>query len=199
MDVVWCCGVVCKCFSRFSRAQFLITQQSGRTHPQLFSVITKQITAECQGNFHTITGVCRDRHRSSLLSLFFLLMAVLFTLRLKPKVQLHSLSPEPIIPCLGPVEIQFHNQSVELGINKDGAYSQWTAAFSFLSSVFNSHVPLSTALSFPLSPRTEKIMARSCSAPIIFCHTSSPQGVHASGCAHCQGMDGPVRGMTASA
>lgn len=40
--------------SCFSPAQFLITRQSGKTRPQLFSVITKQIIAECWGNFQII-------------------------------------------------------------------------------------------------------------------------------------------------
>lgn len=64
---VWWSGSPCclQMWKRcFSWAQFLITRQSGRTHPLLFSVITKQIIAECQGNFQIITGVAEKDVRA---------------------------------------------------------------------------------------------------------------------------------------
>lgn len=102
----------------FSQLQFWILQQSGKTHPQLFPVITKQIIAECQGNFQIITGIAEIDIGSHSGPSFFLLMAVHFT-----PVETQSIAPfsqlGPIIPSFGFVEVQFHHQSPELGINKE--------------------------------------------------------------------------------
>lgn len=61
---------------------------------------------------------CGDRHWFLLLS-FFSADGSTFHSAVETESIAAFSQPGPIIPCLGPVEIQFHNQSVELGINKE--------------------------------------------------------------------------------
>lgn len=103
----------------FSQSQFWILQQSGKTHPQLFPVITKQIIAECQGNFQIITGIAEIDIGSHSCPSFFPADGSTF----HSPVETQSIAPfsqlGPIIPSFGFLEIQFHHQSPELGINKE--------------------------------------------------------------------------------
>lgn len=101
----------------FSRAQFLITWQSGRPHPLLFSVITKQIIAECQGNFQIITGVA-EKDVSPFSCPYSLCWWQYISLCSENLKYSSILSARTYYSFLGTVEIQFSNQSVELGISQ---------------------------------------------------------------------------------
>lgn len=128
----------------FSRAEFLIALQSGRTHPQLFSVIKKQIMAEWQGNFQIITGVAEiviGPHSRPSFCWWQYISVHSWNLKYSSILSAGDyysspLSYEDSIPQS--VCWTWRQQRV--------AQSQWTAAFFFLSSVFHSHAFLSTAL-----------------------------------------------------
>lgn len=137
----------------FLQAQFLITL--GGLIPLLFAVVMEQIIAECQDNFQIIASVAEKQQSLPLPSLFLFCFFFIISADDGTFRSASSMAPsselKPIILCPGPVEIQFHHQSVEPAINKDGS--------SPLDSVFSwpSIMRLQLSASFHAIPeRTKK-------------------------------------------
>lgn len=155
----------------FSRTQFLITAIWEDSSPAIFSHY-KANYSWMSRQFPDNHWCCGDRHWSLLLSFFFCWWQYISLCSWNLKYSsILSAGAYYSLPrsCRDSIPQSvcwtWHQQRV--------AHSQWAAAFSFLSSVFHSHVPLNNA-SFPLS-MIEMIMETSCHTD-YFCHILPPRG-----------------------
>lgn len=123
-----------------SWAQFLITRQSGTTHPPAICCRYGENYGRMSRQFPDNRQCCKETIVLSALFLFSFVISADGGTFHSASSMAPSSDLEPIILCPGPVEIQFHHQSVEPAIKKTSS--------SPLESISFNHAPPAQCL-FP--------------------------------------------------